>query len=58
MSDNIVVELAVSLGNEAKKEISDIFKKYKLVHHRFTGKLVFNINQGGITNVGRADDVK
>ena len=58
MGDSVVVELAVLLDNEEKKEITDIFKKYKLIHQKFTGKLNFNINQGGITNVDRADNVK
>lgn len=58
MGDSIVAEFVIVLDGEAKKEISDVFKKHKLIYQKFVGKLVFNINQGGITNIDRSDNVK
>ena len=54
MSDNLVVELAVPLDSEAKKEISECLKRFKLTHPRFVGKLIVNINQGGITSAAQS----
>lgn len=59
MNDTIVVEnLAVSLDGETKKELSGELKKHRLIHSKFTGKIVINLNQGGITVVERMDSVK
>lgn len=58
MNDNVVVEIAIALSNETKKEISDELKKHKLIHQKFTGRVILNINQGGVTVVERFDSVK
>lgn len=54
MNDTVVVELPVSLDSDTKKEISDDLKRRNLIHPKFVGKLVYNINQGGITSVMQA----
>lgn len=54
ISDNVVVELPISLDSDTKKEISDDLKRRNLINSKFVGKLIYNINQGGITSVMQA----
>jgi hypothetical protein len=51
MNDIVVVELPVSLDSNTKKGISDDLKSRNLIHPKFVGKLIYNINQGGLTSV-------
>lgn len=34
-----------------KKQIVEILKKEKIIDNNYTGKLVFNFNQGGLTSI-------
>jgi len=54
VNDNIVVEFTIPLDSETRKEMAEYFKRLKLIHQRFVGKLVANINQGGITSVAQS----
>lgn len=54
MDDTVVVKLPVSLDSNTKREISDDLKRRNLTHSKFVGKLIYNINQGGLTSVTQA----
>ena len=47
----MVIESAITLDSEIRREISECLKKFKLIHPKFVGKIICNTNQGGITSI-------
>lgn len=41
-----------------KKYLSDILKKLNIIDEKFVGRIVININQGGITDVEKVQRMK
>lgn len=49
--------LSTSLSGSEKKSLLDNLTKHRFVQDGFVGKLLFNINQGGITSFDKIDSM-
>lgn len=49
---------SVPISNETKKFLIDKLRDLKIIYADFLGKLLFNVNQGGLTSLERTDIIR